>query len=168
VRLPAFLALLLLAPGLPASREDLLNVDRFITAEMARQRIPGVAVAVIRKGETLIANGYGLADVEHDVPVTPATIFQSGSVGKQFTAAAAMLLVEDGRLALSDPMTKFFADAPEHWKVDFPIHMSDASTVQTHVIPARRSHSFSYGCPGVGAPRPTVHFHPGLLSAKLW
>lgn len=116
MRLPAFLALLLLAPGLPASREDLLNVDQFITAEMARQRIPGVAVAVIRKGETLIANGYGLANVEHDVPVTPATIFQSGSVGKQFTAAAAMLLVEDGRLALSDPMTKFFADAPEHWK----------------------------------------------------
>ena len=83
---------------------------------MARQKVPGVAVAIVRKGQPVVAKGYGLANVEHNVPVTPDTIFQSGSVGKQFTAAAAMVLLEEGKLALADPLTKFFSDAPEHWK----------------------------------------------------
>jgi len=83
---------------------------------MARQKVPGVAVAVIRKGQPVVAKGYGVANVEHNVPVTRDTIFQSGSVGKQFTAAAAMLLMEDGKLALTDPVRKFFPDAPDTWK----------------------------------------------------
>ena len=82
---------------------------------MARQKIPGLAVAVIRNGVAVKAEGYGIANVEHNVPVTSKTIFQSGSVGKQFTAAAVMLLVEDGRMALTDSLTKFFPDAPPHW-----------------------------------------------------
>ena len=92
------------------------SIDEFVRAEMARQKIPGVAVAIIRKGETVKAEGYGLANVEHRVPVTRETIFQSGSVGKQFTAAGAMLVAEASKLALTDPLTKFFPDAPEPWK----------------------------------------------------
>jgi CubicO group peptidase (beta-lactamase class C family) len=91
------------------------DVDAFVRAEMERQRVPGVAVAIVRGGEVVKAQGYGLANVEHQVPVKPETIFQSGSVGKQFTAAAVMLLVEEGRLALSDPLTRFFPDAPAAW-----------------------------------------------------
>ena len=106
---------LALAPA-AAGAQDLARIDAFVAAEMAQQKIPGVAVAVIRKGVPIKAQGYGKANVEHDIPVTPDTIFQSGSVGKQFTAAAVMLLVEDGRLALTDPLTKFFPDAPPHWK----------------------------------------------------
>ena len=90
-------------------------VDAFVRAEMERQKVPGVAVAIVRGGEVVKAQGYGLANVEHQVPVKPETIFQSGSVGKQFTAAAVMLLVEEGRLALSDPVTRFFPDAPAGW-----------------------------------------------------
>ena len=92
------------------------TVDDVVEAEMARHRIPGVAVAIVRQGQPPILKGYGFANVEHRVPVTPDTIFQSGSVGKQFTAAAAMTLVEDGRLALDDALTKFFPEAPASWQ----------------------------------------------------
>jgi CubicO group peptidase (beta-lactamase class C family) len=90
-------------------------IEDIIVAEMARQKVPGVAVAVIHKGEPLLAKGYGLANVEHAVPVTADTVFQSGSVGKQFTAAAVLLLVEDGKLSLDDPVTKYLPDAPWRW-----------------------------------------------------
>jgi N-acyl-D-aspartate/D-glutamate deacylase/CubicO group peptidase (beta-lactamase class C family) len=97
-----------------AEQED--AIDRVVAREMAGQRIPGVAVAVVRKGDVLKLRGYGLANVEHRVPVTDETIFQSGSVGKQFTATAVMLQVEDGRLALSDPLVTFFPEAPASWR----------------------------------------------------
>lgn len=112
------LALLTLCtlPEAALARQDLAAVETYVAAEMGRQKIPGVALAIVRNGETLMARGYGIANVEHDVAVTAETIFQSGSVGKQFTAAAAMLLAEDGRLALADPVTKFLPDAPAHWR----------------------------------------------------
>jgi CubicO group peptidase (beta-lactamase class C family) len=87
-------------------------VEAFVRAEMGRQRVPGVAVAVVKGDKVLLSRGFGLANVEHQVPVTDETIFQSGSLGKMFTAAAVMLLVEDGKLALSDPVTKFLPGAP--------------------------------------------------------
>src|SRR5687767_15981904 len=66
------------------------KVDEYIRAEMQAQQIPGVSLAVIRNGEIVLARGYGLANIEHQVPVKPETIFQSGSMGKQFTATAVM------------------------------------------------------------------------------
>ena len=95
---------------------DLGPVDAFVRAEMERQKVPGVAVAIVRGGEVVEAQGYGLANVEHQVAVKPETIFQSGSVGKQFTSTVVMLLVEEGKLALSDPLTKFFPKAPAAWR----------------------------------------------------
>lgn len=91
------------------------KVDEFIKAEMQKQKIPGVSVAVIRNGEIIHVKGYGYANVEHQVPVKPETIFQSGSVGKQFTAMAIMILVEDGKLGLDDKINKYFTDAPSEW-----------------------------------------------------
>jgi N-acyl-D-aspartate/D-glutamate deacylase/CubicO group peptidase (beta-lactamase class C family) len=90
-------------------------IDAIVAAQMSAQRIPGVAVAVIRRGEILKSKGYGLANLELGVPVTDQTIFQSGSIGKQFTAAVVMLLVEDGVLSLSDPLKKFYPDGPPAW-----------------------------------------------------
>jgi CubicO group peptidase (beta-lactamase class C family) len=92
------------------------RIDSVVRAEMARQRIPGVGLAVIRKGAVLYSRGYGEANVELHVPVSARTMFQSGSVGKQFTSAAVMLLVEDGKLALTDSITKFFPDGPASWR----------------------------------------------------
>ena len=71
---------------------------------------------VARKGRTIRAEGYGLANVELSVPVKPETLFQSGSVGKQFTATAVMMLVEAGKISLDDPLSKFFPQAPAWWK----------------------------------------------------
>src|SRR5512138_1925671 len=99
-----------------AQGPELARIDSAVKAEMVRQRIPGVAVAVVRGGAVLLAKGYGEANVEHHVPVTAQTVFQSGSVGKQFTSAAVMLLVEEGKLALTDSITKFFPNAPASWR----------------------------------------------------
>ncbi len=83
---------------------------------MARTQVPGAAVGVFSRGEMLLAKGYGLANVELDVPAKPETIFQSGSIGKQFVATAIMMLVEQGRVSLDDSITKYFPDAPATWK----------------------------------------------------
>jgi CubicO group peptidase (beta-lactamase class C family) len=91
-------------------------VARTVRAEMEKQKIPGLALLVARKGVTVRAEGYGLANVELNVQVKPETIFQSGSVGKQFTATAVMMLVEAGKVGLDDRLNKYFASAPNWWK----------------------------------------------------
>ena len=90
-------------------------VARFVRAEMDQQHIPGVALLVSRDGRPIRAAGFGLANVELQVPVSPQTIFQSGSVGKQFTATAVMMLVEEGKMGLEDPLTKYFPQGPAWW-----------------------------------------------------
>src|SRR5688572_15963685 len=112
VRLIVGLLLLLVLAPLHARQGDV--IDAIVREVMAAQRIPGMAVAVIRGGEVIKSQGYGLANVEHTVAVTPHTIFQSGSLGKQFTATAIMLQVQDGKLALTDPLSKFFP-GPDPW-----------------------------------------------------
>jgi CubicO group peptidase (beta-lactamase class C family) len=99
-----------------APRPEAASIDALVASEMSRQRIPGIAVGVVRRGQVLLANGHGLANVEHEVPVTTSTVFQAGSLGKQFAAVAAMLLVEDGRLSLDGSITRFFTDAPASWQ----------------------------------------------------
>ena len=83
---------------------------------MARQHIPGVALLVSRDGKIVRAQGFGFSNLSSQVPVKPETIFQSGSVGKQFTATAVMMLVEEGKIGLDDSITKYFPDAPAAWK----------------------------------------------------
>ncbi|MFL6445125.1 MAG: serine hydrolase domain-containing protein [Candidatus Sulfotelmatobacter sp.] len=91
-------------------------VADYVKAEMERQHIPGLALLVTRDGKVVRSEGFGLANVELQVPVKPETIFQSGSVGKQFTATAVMMLVEAGKIGLNDPLTKYFPEAPPNWK----------------------------------------------------
>ena len=92
------------------------DVSNYVRSEMERQHIPGVALLVSRRGKIVQAEGFGLANVELQVPVKPETVFQSGSVGKQFTATAVMMLVEEGKVGLNDPLTKYFPSAPPTWK----------------------------------------------------
>jgi CubicO group peptidase (beta-lactamase class C family) len=91
-------------------------VTGYVKSEMQRQHIPGLSLLVVRNGQIVRSEGFGLANVELQVPVKPETVFQSGSVGKQFTATAVMMLVEWGKIGLDDPLTKYFADAPANWK----------------------------------------------------
>lgn len=92
------------------------GVDDYVKGEMQKRQIPGLALLVVRDAKIVKARGYGFANVELQVPVTPETVFQSGSVGKQFTATAVMMLVEEGKISLADPLTRFFPDAPAAWK----------------------------------------------------
>src|SRR5258705_6318612 len=68
---------------------------------------PGCTVGVAQDGRSVLSKAYGRADLEHDVPNTPDTIFEAGSVSKQFTAAAVLLLAGDGKLSLDDPARKY-------------------------------------------------------------
>jgi CubicO group peptidase (beta-lactamase class C family) len=88
---------------------------RFVRAEMEKQHVPGLALLVSRDGQPIRSEGYGLANVELQVPVRPETIFQSGSVGKQFTATAVMMLVEAGKVRLEDPLSHYFPQGPSWW-----------------------------------------------------
>ncbi len=92
------------------------EVDKTVRAIMQERQIPGAAVAVVRNGKTVKKQGYGLASVELDVPVTEGTVFEIGSVTKQMTAAAVMLLVEDGKINLDDKISKYRPSTPDAWQ----------------------------------------------------
>lgn len=92
------------------------NVDDIIRAQMAEHHIPGAAVAVIKNGKLVKMKGYGLASVEFGVPVTTETVFEIGSVSKQMTAAAIMLLVQDGKIDLDAKISTYLESSPESWK----------------------------------------------------
>ncbi|MGH9710190.1 MAG: serine hydrolase domain-containing protein, partial [Candidatus Acidiferrales bacterium] len=92
------------------------NVDSYVLQAMHEQKIPGLALAVVHDGKIVKAKGYGLADIELNVPVMPQTVFESGSIGKQFAATAVMMLVEEGKIGLNDKITKYFPDAPASWR----------------------------------------------------
>jgi CubicO group peptidase (beta-lactamase class C family) len=100
-------------------------IDRAVQSELKQQRIPGLALGVYRAGQIVRAQGYGLANVELNVSVKPETLFQSGSVGKQFVSMAIMMLVEEGKVNLDDGVTKYFPDAPESWR---PIKLKNLLT----------------------------------------
>ncbi len=91
------------------------QVDDIVKAEMTRQHIPGLALAVMKDGHVIRSNGYGLANVELNVPVTTRTVFKIGSVSKQFLASAMMILVQEGKVSLDDSVRKFLEDAPPAW-----------------------------------------------------
>jgi CubicO group peptidase (beta-lactamase class C family) len=97
------------------SAAELAEMNRRIQAEMAERNIPGVLVGVASRGRLVHTQSYGLANVELRVPVSDSTVFEIGSISKQFVAAAVMLLVEDGRLGLDDPIHDFLPDLPSEW-----------------------------------------------------
>jgi CubicO group peptidase (beta-lactamase class C family) len=98
------------------SAEQVASIDRYVEAEMRREHIPGLAVGVYSRGQILLVKGYGLANLELNVAVKPETLFQSGSVGKQFVSAAMMMLVEEGKIGLDDSIVKYFPNAPKNWE----------------------------------------------------
>jgi CubicO group peptidase (beta-lactamase class C family) len=104
------------ATAAPVSRPTGEEVDAYVEKELRGQKIPGLALGVMRDGRLIKGQGYGLANIELDVPVKPETVFQTGSVGKQFAATAIMMLVEAGKLALDDKISKYLPGTPESWK----------------------------------------------------
>jgi len=102
----------------PARSDDNLSkrVDQVIERQMHDRRIPGLSLAIVRDGKVIKAQGYGLANVEHAAPATPETAYLLASMTKQFTAAGILMLADEGKLSIDDPIGKYLADPPDAWK----------------------------------------------------
>lgn len=83
-------------------------------AEWDRPGSPGCAVGIIRNGELIHARGYGCANLDHDIPITPTTVFYLASVAKQFAAMAIALLIEEGHIRLDDDIRRFVPEFPDY------------------------------------------------------
>ncbi|MGH9796168.1 MAG: serine hydrolase domain-containing protein [Candidatus Acidiferrales bacterium] len=106
------LVLVLAATGV--ARAD--KTDDFIRAQMKQQNIPGLAIAVIKDGKVIKAEGYGLANIKQKIPAKAETVFKIASVSKQFIATGIMLLVQEGKLGLDDPISEYLHGTPATWK----------------------------------------------------
>ena len=91
------------------------EIDRMVETRLKRDNVPGTSIAVVREGKVIKARGYGLADVENNVPATEHTVYQWASVTKQFTAGGIMLLAQDNKLDLGAPVSRYYTNAPSSW-----------------------------------------------------
>lgn len=82
------------------------KVDAYMREQMSAKHIPGLSLAVVRDGKVILAKGYGMANLELSVPATDKTNFPIYSITKSFTAMATMMLVEEGKISLEDPISK--------------------------------------------------------------
>jgi D-alanyl-D-alanine carboxypeptidase len=108
------LAMLGLGKAPTPARAD--AVDDLLSAEIQNRHLPGLSVAVASNGQIVKSAAYGLADMELCVPATPQTVFQIQSITKTFTSAAILLLADEGKLTLEDPVAKHLVGSPDSWK----------------------------------------------------
>lgn len=107
-------AVLMLLIANSSVAQDLAKLDEIARHHATNDHFMG-SVLVARGGETLLSKGYGAADLQWNIPNAPNTKFRIGSVTKQFTAAAILLLQERGKLNIQDPVKRYYADAPASW-----------------------------------------------------
>jgi CubicO group peptidase (beta-lactamase class C family) len=142
-----------------------VRVDALVKEVMASEHIPGLALAVVRDGKMLKEAGYGLADIESKAPVTPDTIFRIASVSKQFVATAIMMLVEEGKLGVEDPISRCLEGTPASWSgISIRHLLNHTSGIPDFInedIPVNPSHDgFDERVLKAVAARP-LHFAPG-------
>lgn len=101
------------AASAPSSKALARRVDA-VFAEFTKPGSPGCVLGVIRGGELVYAKGYGLANLEHGIPITRETVFDLGSTSKQFTAASILLLAQEGKLSLDDEVRKYVPEVPDY------------------------------------------------------
>jgi len=122
------------------------QVDELFTVYDSDDR-PGAAVAVIQNGEIVYQKGFGMADLERSVPITPGSVFEIGSISKQFTAMCIMLLENDGKLTLDDNIRKYVPEMPEYERQitlrQLLHHTSGVRDIET-LIPLAGMHWFNY------------------------
>jgi D-alanyl-D-alanine carboxypeptidase len=99
----------------PPTADQLAEMDQFIRGDMETYNIPGVVIGVASRGKLVYWKGYGMANVELRVPAADSTVWEIGSISKEFVSAAVMLLVEEGRLRLDDPIHEHLAELPSEW-----------------------------------------------------
>jgi CubicO group peptidase (beta-lactamase class C family) len=128
---------LLLVGSRAAAQSPPDSIDA-IFARWSSATTPGCAVAASRSGRRLFGRAYGTADLDHGVPLTAATVFETGSVAKQFAAAALLLLVADGKLSLRDDVRRYVPELPDLGAVVTIDHLL------SHTSGLREGHSVAY------------------------
>jgi len=156
-------ASLLLASGIAltqiAAGSD--RVSDFVNDYLKKKQIPGCAIMVCDNGKVVLSAGYGIANLEHGVRAMPQTVFQSGSMGKQFTAMAVMMLVEQHKLSLDDPIFEVPRRTPQL------VEHHCAASADAHFGAGRLSRRFFFakglhgGGPAKDDRRPAARLSPG-------
>jgi CubicO group peptidase (beta-lactamase class C family) len=114
-------------------------IDRYLQEEMRRQNIPGLSLAVVKNGKALYIKSYGVATLEHGVATKPQTVYQIGSIGKQFTAVAVMMLADEHKLDLDDALSKYLPEVPPSWaKVTLRLILNHQSGIPQFTTPDRQ------------------------------
>ena len=101
-----------LATATPLPADEMRKIDDIAISELQLQAVPGMALAVVRDGRVVYSRGYGFSSIELQQTMRDASLFEIGSISKQFTAAALLLLEEDGRITLDMPLSIFLPDFP--------------------------------------------------------
>jgi D-alanyl-D-alanine carboxypeptidase len=91
------------------------RTDEYVRAEMQRQKIPGLSLVVAKDGKIVKIAGYGVADRKSGAVASPETVYKIGSISKQFVATGIMLLVQEGKLRIDDPISKHLEGTPPSW-----------------------------------------------------
>src|SRR6266852_5718955 len=118
----------LLLPGAPASfarnsdEKSAAAVDE-VFGDLTKAGSPGCALGVYRDGKIVYAKGYGLANLEENVAITPQTVFDIGSTSKQFTAASILLLEKQGKLSINDDVRKYIPELPDYGQKVTILHL---------------------------------------------
>jgi D-alanyl-D-alanine carboxypeptidase len=128
---PCFLALMLI-PFIVFPQED--SIDIFVRRNLESLHIPAASLVVAKNGKIIRSGSYGLSNIELSVPASAKTVYEIGSITKQFTSISIMMLVEEGKLRLEDPVSRFFPAGPPAWKKITIRHLlTHTSGIQNHV-----------------------------------
>ncbi len=100
---------MMITKSAPINNTNFSKIEKFIAKEMKRLQVPGVAIGIYHKDEELTA-GFGITSIEHPLPVTIDTLFQTGSISKTFTGTLMMILMEQGKVDLDAPVRKYLKD----------------------------------------------------------
>lgn len=133
-RTMSVLLLLLSLVASPVFAKETTLTERLdaIVARNVPEDGPGAAVIVVQDGKTLLREGYGMADLELNIPVEPDMVFRIGSITKQFTAVAVLQLVKEGKVALTDPLSKYVPDFPGADKVTVEQLLNHTSGIKSY------------------------------------
>lgn len=146
--------------GMPAYAQDkTAEIDRIFA--WATPDVPGCVVAVSQHGKMVVNRAYGLADLERGVPLSTGSIFDAASIRKQFVAAAILLLVEEGRLSLSDDVRKFIPELPDYGHTITLDHMLTHTSGLRDWVPLRNWANGSYDAMTMILRQRGLNFAPG-------
>ena len=127
---------------------------------------PGVSIAVMRAGKVMFVKAYGMANLETETRVTPDTVFRAGSITKQFTAACIMRLVQEGRLSLDDPVSKYLPELAPAGPVTVRMLLTHTSGLHPYTDKpfqkeVRQPHTTQQMVDYIASQRPLLDFNPG-------